>query len=128
MAPTPEQEQLINSQAIGVLATQRRDGGAQLTPINYAFEDGRFLVSTTKDRVKYHNVRRNPGVSLCIAGEGWRPYVTVYGTAVVEEEDIVPGTAAIMRRMGREAPDNLGDALREQRRILLIITPERFVP
>lgn len=129
MTPTPEQEQIIAGETIGLMATLRRDGTPQLTPINYAYKGGLFLVSTTRDRAKYHNVRRNPNVSLCIVKEGWRPYVTVYGTARIEEVDIAEGTAAIARRMSdRELPDNFAELLRRQKRVLITVTPQRFVP
>lgn len=129
MAPTPEQEQIIAGENIGLMATLRRDGTPQLTPINYAYRDGLFLVSTTRDRAKYHNVRRNPKVALCIVKEGWRPYVTVYGSARIEEDDIAEGTAEIARRMSdRALPESFAELLRQQRRVLIIVTPERFVP
>jgi PPOX class probable F420-dependent enzyme len=128
MALTAEQQQLIDEEKIGVLGTVRRDGSPQLTPVNFAYEDGRFLFSTTRDRVKYHNVRRNANVSFCLAKAGWYPYFTVYGKATIEEQNIVEGTAAIMRKMGREVPPNLGEALAQQKRVLIILTPERFVP
>ncbi|MEX2158183.1 MAG: PPOX class F420-dependent oxidoreductase [Dehalococcoidia bacterium] len=129
MAATPEQEAIITGENLGYMATLKRDGSPQVTPINYAYVDGNILISTTKDRAKYHNVRRNPNVCVCIVQEGGRPYVTVYGKARVEEDDIVDGTAAIMRNMSnREAPDNFAEALRQQRRVLIVLTPERFVP
>lgn len=130
--PTPEQQQLIDQQTIGVLATLMRDGTPQLTPINYAYQDGVFFMSTTKERAKYPNIRRNGKVSLVIVGEGWRPYVTVYGNATIEETDydrIAEGTAAVAKRMSdRPLPDNFADSLREQKRVLITLTPERFVP
>lgn len=129
MTPTPEQEQLIREQKLAVLATLRRDGTPQLTPINYAYENGEILISTTKARAKYKNVRRNPHVSFCVIDPAGRPYVTVYGRARIEEQDIVEGTATIFRRISdRPLPENFGDALREQQRVLIILTPERFVP
>lgn len=129
MTPTAEQEQIAREENLAIMATGRKDGSAQLTPINYAYVDGKFLISTTKDRVKYHNVRRNPKVSLCIIRKEWHPYVTVYGTARIEETDVVDGTAAIFKRMSdRQLPDNFAEALKEQRRVLIIVTPERFTP
>jgi PPOX class probable F420-dependent enzyme len=129
MTPTPEQEEIIAAETIGLLATLRRDGAPQLTPINYAYKDGVFLMSTTRDRAKYHNVLRNPKVSLCIVKEGWRPYVSVFGTARIEEDDVADGTAAVARRMSdRPLPDNFAEVLRRQKRVLIILTPERFVP
>src|SRR3972149_6549368 len=101
----------------------------QLTPVNYAYQDGRILISTTRDRAKYLNVRRNPLVSLCVVRAGGRPYVSVFGRASIEERDIEGGTAEIARRMsGRPLPENFGELLRQQRRVLIIVTPERFVP
>jgi PPOX class probable F420-dependent enzyme len=129
VTPTAEQEQIAREENLAIMATGRKDGSAQLTPINYAYVDGKFLISTTKDRVKYHNVRRNPKVSLCIIRKEWHPYVTVYGTARIEETDVVDGTAAIFKRMSdRQLPDNFAEALKEQRRVLIIVTPERFTP
>jgi PPOX class probable F420-dependent enzyme len=127
--PTPEQEQLITEHNLALLATLRKDGSPQITPVNYVYRDGRFLISTTRDRAKYHNVRRNAAVSLCVIRPEGRPYVTVFGQARVEEDDVAEGTAEIFRSIsGRPLPENFGEALRQQRRILIIVTPERFVP
>ena len=129
MAPTPEQEQIIQEEKLAVLATLRSDGSPQLSPINYAYQDGRFLISTTRDRAKYKNVRRNPQVSLCIVQAGGHPYVMISGNARIEEADIEEGTAQIVRNMSDQPPpENFAERLREQGRILIIVTPERFVP
>jgi len=130
MAPTPEQEQIIREEKLAILATLRRDGSPQLTPINYVYQDGRFLMSTPRDRAKYHNVRRNAHVSLCILRSEGRPYVSVFGQARIEEQDIVEGTGAIFKRImdNRPLPENFAELLAQQRRVLIIVTPERFVP
>ena len=129
MKPTPEQEKIVQEEQIAVMSTVRRDGSAQLAPINYAYVDGRFLISTTKDRARYHNLRRNPSVTLCIVQAGGRPYVTVSGRAEIKEKDIADGTAHIFRRMSdRPLPDDFADVLQKQRRVLIIVTPERFIP
>ncbi|MEX0786602.1 MAG: TIGR03618 family F420-dependent PPOX class oxidoreductase [Dehalococcoidia bacterium] len=129
MPPTPEQEAIIKEEKLAIMSTVRRNGGAQLTPVNYVYKDGRILVSTTRDRMKYHNVKRNPLVSLCIVRAEGRPYVTVYGKARIEEDDIVEGTAEIFKTLsGRELPDNFEEGLRQQKRILIIVEPERFAP
>ncbi len=129
MPPTPEQEEIIREERLAILATLRRDGSPQLTPINYIYQDGRFLISTTRDRAKYHNVRRNPQVSLCILRPEGRPYVTVFGRAQIEETVIVQGTSEIFRRLSdRPVPENFEEVLRQQRRVLIVVTPERCVP
>jgi PPOX class probable F420-dependent enzyme len=125
-----EQEGLCREQTIGVFATIRRDGSAQLTPVNYVYQDGLFLISTTRDRAKYPNVSRNPNVTLCISGPEWRPYVTVYGRARIEEDDIVEGTGAIYRHMTKrsDVPENFEETLKQQKRVLIVLTPERALP
>lgn len=129
MEPTPEQAALIEEQPLGILASVKKDGSPQLTPVYYAYEDSQIIISITRTRAKYHNVKRNPQVSLCVVKEGGRPYVTIYGRADVEEEDIVEGTKAVFQRFSTAAlPDNFEQALREQQRVLLKITPEAFVP
>ena len=129
MPPTPDQEKIIRDLKLAILATRRRDGSAQLSPINYAYKDGRILISITRDRAKYHNIRRNPEISLCIVHRDGRPYVTVFGRAVIAETDIAEGTAEIFRRISdRPLPDNFEELLRQQRRVLVTVTPERFVP
>jgi PPOX class probable F420-dependent enzyme len=128
--PTPEQEKLISDRNLAILATVRKDGTPQLTPINYAYENGEILISITKTRAKYKNLRRSPKLSFCVIDPSGRPYVTVYGRARIEEEDIVERTAAIYRRItgDQPLPENFADALREQQRVVIILTPERFVP
>jgi PPOX class probable F420-dependent enzyme len=129
MQPTPEQEAILAEEPLGILATVKKDGSPQLTPIYYAYQDGQIIISITKTRAKYHNVRRNPMVSLCVVKEGGRPYVTVYGRAEIEEDDIVDGTKAIFKRFNpADPPDNFEQALRDQQRVLLKITPETFTP
>ena len=76
MAPTLEQEALIQEQPLGILATVKKDGSPQLTPIYYAFENGQILISITKTRVKYHNITRNPQISMCIVKPESRPEET----------------------------------------------------
>ena len=129
MPPTSEQEALIQEQSLGILATVKKDGSPQVTPIYYAYEDGQILISITKTRAKYHNIKRNPQVTMCIVKPEGRPYVTVSGRAEIEEQDIVDGTANIFKRFSnRPLPDNFEDGLREQQRVLVKITPDRFIP
>ena len=54
----------------------------------------------------------------------------MFGKARIEEYDIVEGTAAIFRVImpDRPVPENFGDVLAQQKRILIVVTPERFVP
>ena len=69
-----------------IVATNRRDGAPQLSPIWYLYEGGRFYISIGADSVKARNIRRDPRVSLCVdEGHPDGRAVTVYGTAELIE-------------------------------------------
>jgi PPOX class probable F420-dependent enzyme len=126
--PSPEQESILREEKLGLLATVRRSGGPQVTPVNFFYDGNEVVISITKDRAKYRNIRRNPAVSFCVLRPEGSPYVTVYGSARIEENDIVEGTARLMRLVYERAPpENFADVLREARRVLVFLTPERFV-
>jgi PPOX class probable F420-dependent enzyme len=121
----------LNDQRLAVLGTIRADGRAQLTPVYFAW-DGRLLyLSITKTRAKYHNIKRDPRVTLCVL-QDTPPYqaVTIYGRAEIEEEDIVDRTIDVVHKF-RGHTDMDRDAfeaeLRRQQRVVARITPERFV-
>lgn len=65
----------------GVLTTFRRDGSAQMSIITCGpLQDG-VAFSTTEDRAKLRNLRRNPRCSLLVARENWSAYIVLQGTA-----------------------------------------------
>ena len=50
-----------------VLATRRRDGGAQLTPVITTVDgEGRAIVSSRETAFKVKNLRRDPWAQLCV--------------------------------------------------------------
>jgi PPOX class probable F420-dependent enzyme len=67
------------------LATTRRDGRPQLSPVTAGVDDqDRIVISTYPDRAKTANAQRNPAVSVLVHSDDWSgPYVQVDGTAEV---------------------------------------------
>jgi PPOX class probable F420-dependent enzyme len=56
----------------GVLATMRRDGTPQMSPVVCAVDDaGRVVVSSRETAVKTKNVRRDPRAWLCVFPDGF---------------------------------------------------------
>ena len=56
----------------GVLTTFRRDGAAQMSIVSCGpYRDG-VAFTTTADRAKLLNLRRNPRCSLLVSQEDWR--------------------------------------------------------
>jgi len=72
-----------------VLTTLRRDGKPQLSNVlHYVDEAGVIRVSTTVDRAKYVNLRRQPWAALKVDGE------TFWSYAVIEADVVLSGVAA----------------------------------
>ena|SRR5918999_3842176 len=61
----------------GVLATRRKDGSLQMSPITPGLDsEGRLVISSRETAYKVKNLRRDPRASVCaftssFHGEGW---------------------------------------------------------
>jgi|TARA_B100001750_G_C15489754_1_gene590533 PPOX class probable F420-dependent enzyme len=58
-----------NSRA--VLATRRRDGSPQMSPVNIAVVDEEIIMSTRETAIKTWNMRRDPISWLCVFPDKW---------------------------------------------------------
>ena len=132
-AMTAEIEEYVSRDRNAVLATVKGDGAAQLTPVWYLHEDGRFYVSAVEQTAKVHNLRRNNTITLCIdGGREEARYVVVYGTASLIEPG-GPSQKETRRRIIRKYHDSdeAGDAYYERVKnspaALIVITPEKIV-
>ena len=113
---------------IAIVATIRRDGTPQITPNWYRFDSGRLTISTTKQRVKYRNLSRDPRLVVCITSEPpAENYVTLSGQAmIVDDDSIWPDTRAIVERY--VSPDRVAARMRQlrtQERVIISMVPDR---
>ena len=116
-----------------VLATTRRDGRPQLSPVAHGVgDDGRVLVSSREPAYKVRNVRRNPAVSLMALSEGWYgEWIQVDGTAdIVSLPDAMELLVDYYRRVAGEHPDwsEYRRAMVDEKRCVIRITIERAGP
>jgi PPOX class probable F420-dependent enzyme len=103
-----------------VLATRRRDGAPQMSPVAAAVDaQGRVVVSSRETAVKTKNLRRDHRAALCVMNDGF------YG-AWVQVEALVD----YYRQVSGEHPDwdDYRAAMQRERRVLLRITPDRAGP
>ncbi|MCH7801234.1 MAG: PPOX class F420-dependent oxidoreductase [Chloroflexi bacterium] len=118
-----------------VLTTFRRDGGAQMSIITVgAYRDGAAF-TTTDDRAKLRNLRRNPRCSLLVSHDNWRPYVVLEGQAQVlaadntDAEELKHALRDMYRSAsgGKEHPnwDEYDLAMVEDKRAAVIVVPDR---
>ena len=116
-----------------VVATTRRDGRPQLSPVTYGVDgEGRIVIATYPRRAKAVNVRANPAVSVVALSDDWNgPYVSVDGTAeVLDMPDALDGLVEYFRSISGEHPDwdEYRDAMQKQDKSLLRITIDRWGP
>jgi PPOX class probable F420-dependent enzyme len=110
------------------LATLMKDGRPQLTPIWYMYEDGKLIVNTSKDRVKYHNIKRDPRISLLI-DDGY-PHISIFGKArIATERDANKDIESLAIRYTGEKEGRRAARERywKQKRVSIEILPDRVV-
>ncbi len=131
---TPEDARAFlheNHQA--VLATFRRDGRPQLSPVAAGVDDeGRVEISTRETTIKVTNLRRDPRISLCLLSPGWYgPWGQVEGTAeIVERPEALEPLIDYYRRISGEHPDwdEYRRAMVDEQRVLVRFEIERAGP
>ncbi len=116
-----------------MLATFRRDGRPQLTPVGAGVDDeGRIEISTRETAMKVKNLRRDPRISLCvISSEIHGPWAQVEGTAeIVERPEAIELLVDYYRRISGEHPDwdEYRQAMEDEKRVLVRFAIERAGP
>ena len=84
---TEEIEAFLAKPNHAVVGVNRANGTPQLTVTWYIWDGKTFFFSTTKNRAKYFNLKRDPSISLLVNNfaENW--YVVVYGHAEIIEQN-----------------------------------------
>jgi PPOX class probable F420-dependent enzyme len=79
-------EEFLKEKNFLVLATARRDGSPQVTPVWYLWENGRFMINALNGRAKVSNMARDPRVAFVIQ-DMQRPerYIQVRGRVTARE-------------------------------------------
>ena len=82
-------EEFLAPPLIAVVATIGGAGMPQLTPNWYVYQDGRVAVSTTKERVKYKNLVRDPRLVCVYSDMEATEYVTIRGPVEIYDDDSI---------------------------------------
>ena len=116
-----------------VLTTFRRNGAAQMSIVTTgAYSDGAAF-TTTKDRAKLANLKRDPRCSLLVSHESWWGYVVLEGRARVmspdntDAEELRQALRDVYRAAsGEEHPDwdEYDRAMVDDRRAAVVVVPE----
>ena len=118
-----------------VLTTFRRNGAAQMSIVTTgAYSDGAAF-TTTEDRAKLSNLKRDPRCSLLVSHESWWGYVVLEGRARVmspdntDAEELRQALRDVYRAAsGEEHPDwdEYDRAMVDDRRAAVVVVPEHI--
>ncbi|HEX6453144.1 MAG TPA: PPOX class F420-dependent oxidoreductase [Trebonia sp.] len=116
-----------------IVMTTRKDGRPQASPVTCGVDEaGRIVIATYPERSKTVNARRDPRVSVLFLSDDFGgAWVQVDGTAeVLDVPDAVEPLVDYFRSISGEHPDweEYRDAMLEQGKSLLRVTPERWSP
>jgi PPOX class probable F420-dependent enzyme len=116
-----------------LLATTRRDGRPQISPVSGGVDiQGRIVISTYPARAKTRNAERDPRVSVLVLSDDWNgPWVQVDGDGeVLHMSEAAAGLVDYFRCISGEHPDweEYREAMRIQDKSLIRITPTRWGP
>jgi PPOX class probable F420-dependent enzyme len=128
-----EARQFVAEHHRGILATLRRDGRPQLSPVTAVVDDaGRLLVSSRETAYKVKNLLANPWASYCGITEGFFGlWVQVEGTVeVVHLPEAMELLVDYYRRAAGEHPDwdDYRAAMERDRRVVIRLTIDRAGP
>jgi PPOX class probable F420-dependent enzyme len=128
-----EARAFVRSNHRAVLATMRRDGTPQLSPVACGVDDsGAVVVSTREPAAKTRNVRRDPRAWLCVMSDGfYGQFVQVEGTAtVVSLPEAMDGLIDYYRSVSGEHPDwdDYRAAMEREQRVLIRLELTRAGP
>ncbi|HZU67516.1 MAG TPA: PPOX class F420-dependent oxidoreductase [Ktedonobacteraceae bacterium] len=122
-------QQLLSKSNNAIVAVNRPEGGPQLTPVWYAWDGTTFYFSTTKDRAKYPNIRRDPNISLIVDDFDMHKYVVAYGRAEIIEHDFADLVRPVIKKY--VPADRVEQAVKavvdDPKRVLVVLRPDKIV-
>ena len=126
-------QQFLRENENAVLATWRRDGRVQMSPVTVGLDGaGRAIISSRETAYKVRNLRRDPRAALCVFVEAFTgPWVQIEGIAeIVALPEAMEPLVDYYRRLAGEHPDwnDYRRAMTADRRVLLRITIDRAGP
>lgn len=136
MTTRAEQDALLTTSTLGVLATIRANGLPQLSPVTPSYDAaaGTLRVSMTEGRAKTANLRRDPRAALEVTSPDGRSWAVAEGTVTLTGPGTDPqgpeveALVAYYRAAAGEHPDwpEYRATMVADRRVLMTMTVERI--
>ncbi|QBD75141.1 TIGR03618 family F420-dependent PPOX class oxidoreductase [Ktedonosporobacter rubrisoli] len=124
-----QQAALLAQPKTAIIGVNRASGAPQLTAVWYIWDGKDFIFSTTKDRAKYANIKRNPAVSLLVEDSATLTSVVAYGQAEIIEHNIAELTRPIIEKYVPEArrEEILTSVTNDSLRVIVVLHPEKII-
>ena len=119
----------------GVLTTFRANGAGQMSIVSCGLYLEGTAFTTKPPRAKLVNLKRNPSCSILVSQPNWRSYIVLEGRAKLlspestDAEELRVALRDVYRAVGGGEHadwDEYDQAMRDQRRSVVIVEPERF--
>ena len=129
-----EAREYIRTHHHAVLATLRRDGTPQMSPVGAAVDDeGHVIVSSRETAMKVKNLRRQPRAWVCVFPDSFwgQEFVQVEGdVAVISLPDAMEPLVDYYRKISGEHPDwdDYRAAMEREQRVLIRLDLTRAGP
>jgi PPOX class probable F420-dependent enzyme len=116
-----------------VVATRRRDGSVQLSPVLVNVDgEGRGIISSRETAIKVMNLRRDPHAQLCVFENRWPgQWMGIDGEAeILSLPEAMDALIDYYRRFPDENPawDEYRGRMRREKRVLIRIELQRAGP
>jgi len=126
---TTEEMQALLSQPNNAIIGVNRAGGPQLTPVWYAWDGAKFFFTTTKDRAKYANIKRDSSISLIVDDIITHKYIAAYGRAEIIEQNVGELARPIIKKyVSEDKVEQWATRIQnDPSRVLIVLHPEKVV-
>lgn len=123
---TPEKiAALLSKTHVAIVGVNRADGGPQLTPVRFFWDGETFYFSTTSDRAKYANIKRNPSITLIV--DDPQGYIAAYGEAEIIELGFTELVRPIIEKYMPDRVEAGMAIVTQPNRVLVRLRPERLL-
>ena len=124
-----ETQAFLEKQLNLILATTRKDGSPQVSPLWYLWKDGEFVIFTTTRTAKWWNLKRDPRCSLCIDAPATGQMIVALGNAKLDDGDVWDRTWELVAKYKKpeDVQDHMDRIFTGAQGVLIIIRPEKII-
>ncbi len=122
-----ELREFLSQPLIADVVTLKKDGSPQITPVWYDFDGTYLYFSTTTDRAKARNIKRDNRISVCIRNEDAHKVVLFAGNANIQDDkDHSSARRIVARYMTADKVDGFLSGF-EANRVIVRVKPIRTI-